>query len=352
MYRAWKARAWGLRTMLFAQSVQDAFEFAKYFRDKGVEAQTITSETGEDQRKLFLDGLRAGTLPILCNYGVLQTGVDVPAVECIGIARNMGLGAFTQAAGRGTRPSEETGKDKLILLNLTDQHHTLSTMGDLFGRHMQAIPSLRGALREKLEEEVAKLPTEVKKALPEEVYARLRAVEMYKSNVFAGNGWKKLQGTSDWRKDSKWGTLFAEKLAFGYSLRFLHKSGRSEYLARDPIEADHAKALGQQYLVRRERREDMEAGNHPDLDKPITPRQLAFLRVRKIGGIPREDKDAYALLKQAHYIQAQKHLKEHKHNFTEEGGMMRFDERARTMVVRHFPLKTPKQRQESIPHSS
>lgn len=137
--QAYKEYADGKRAIAFTVGIQHAEDLAKVFREAGVPAAHVSGQTPPEQRRSILRRLHTGELKVVCNCQVLTEGFDEPAVEVVIMARpTKSLALFTQTVGRGTRPSPETGKTHMILLDVVDStsRHRVVTVNELIGlRH-------------------------------------------------------------------------------------------------------------------------------------------------------------------------------------------------------------------------
>jgi superfamily II DNA or RNA helicase len=120
----------GRRTVVFAAGVQHAHALAALAQQQHLPAAVITGTTPPDQRRAILTQFHDGIIPTLFNVAVLTEGWDEPAIECLILARpTKSLPLFTQIVGRGVRPSPETGKTELTLVDMVDattRHHLIS----------------------------------------------------------------------------------------------------------------------------------------------------------------------------------------------------------------------------------
>lgn len=133
---SWRRKSGGKRALVFAASVDHANALAEAFESEGVPAGVVEGTMGMDVRREVLSDFVSGKILVLANYGVLTEGFDCPSIETVILARpTKSLVLFTQMVGRGTRPSPETGKDSLTLIDLVDQtrRHKLITVADLVG---------------------------------------------------------------------------------------------------------------------------------------------------------------------------------------------------------------------------
>lgn len=112
----WLREAAGLKTILFASSVNHAVALQAAFNNRGVPANIITGNTSTTERQSYLYSLATGEVPVLINCMVLTEGVDVPEIECVAIDRPMKSKVlFVQAVGRGLRLAD--GKSSALVLD-------------------------------------------------------------------------------------------------------------------------------------------------------------------------------------------------------------------------------------------
>jgi len=95
----------GLRGITFTVDVEQAVELAKAFNDAGVPAIAVSAKTPDSVRAEAVRKLRDGKVLQLVNVDLFGEGFDVPAVECVSMARpTMSYGLFVQQFGRALRP--------------------------------------------------------------------------------------------------------------------------------------------------------------------------------------------------------------------------------------------------------
>lgn len=112
----WLSKGEGRPTVAFAVDVNHSKSIVKAFRGAGVPAEHIDANTPDNERLKAIDELRKGRLKVLSNVGILCTGVDMPHVSCLIMARpTLSYNLYIQQAGRGTRPAD--GKQNFILLD-------------------------------------------------------------------------------------------------------------------------------------------------------------------------------------------------------------------------------------------
>ena len=108
----------GKRAVAFCTSIKHAEHVADEFKSAGYRAVAISGESKRSQRVAALNGLRDGSLQVVCNAQLWVAGVDVPQIECIIMLRpTKSLTFYLQAIGRGLRMSPESGKKHLTVLD-------------------------------------------------------------------------------------------------------------------------------------------------------------------------------------------------------------------------------------------
>ncbi len=115
----------------FAVTKAHSKHLMETFLANGVSAVHIEDKTKDTERKEILRAHEAGDIKVICNVGILCTGVDMPWLRAVIMARpTRSKILFIQQAGRGTRPFPN--KDKFFLLDhagniarhgfITDEH--------------------------------------------------------------------------------------------------------------------------------------------------------------------------------------------------------------------------------------
>ena len=112
----WVKLASDRKTVVFASSVEHAVHLSDKFSAAGVCSDYISSKTDPDERREIIDNFRDGNLQVLCNFGILTEGTDIPTISCISLLRpTKQFGLYLQMVGRGLRTAP--GKDELMLLD-------------------------------------------------------------------------------------------------------------------------------------------------------------------------------------------------------------------------------------------
>ena len=105
----WLKRGEARSTFCFCVNRRHAQHVAERFVEAGVAAEYMDGATSREDREEIFDRFRSGETLIICNVGVLTTGIDLD-VRCIILARpTKSRILFVQTIGRGLRTAE--GKD-------------------------------------------------------------------------------------------------------------------------------------------------------------------------------------------------------------------------------------------------
>ncbi|BAV81083.1 putative helicase [Vibrio phage CKB-S1] len=111
-------RRWGenKRAIVFATDVETAEQMAEAFRAAGYTAAALSGETETNERDHCLEQFEAGAIQILVNVDLFDEGFDVPAVECVILARpTQSLAKYLQMIGRALRIMD--GKDYAVIID-------------------------------------------------------------------------------------------------------------------------------------------------------------------------------------------------------------------------------------------
>lgn len=96
--------AWGKRTVAFVTDVDTANKVAEKFNAWGIPAAAISAKTSDEVRAEQIRRLRDGRLWVLVNVDLLGEGFDLPAIECVIMARpTQSLAVYLQQFGRALR---------------------------------------------------------------------------------------------------------------------------------------------------------------------------------------------------------------------------------------------------------
>jgi len=103
--------------LIFCSGVAHSEAVAECFRASGIAAESLDASHSKTERERKLAEFESGRIKALCNVGILSTGYDLPALDCIAFLRpTMSPGLYLQMAVRGMRIVEgKKDKDCLVL---------------------------------------------------------------------------------------------------------------------------------------------------------------------------------------------------------------------------------------------
>ena len=103
--KTWLERAGGRRTVVFAVNVAHSVALRAAFAAAGVSAEHVDGGTPNEQRAAIMGRFASGKTQVLCNCQIASIGFDLPALDCIVMARpTQSLAMYLQMLGRGLRP--------------------------------------------------------------------------------------------------------------------------------------------------------------------------------------------------------------------------------------------------------
>ncbi len=112
----------GKKGIVYTISKAHNKQLCEEFRECGVSAFDIDSDTSAEGRKDIVRRFRNGEIDIICNVDIFTEGFDCPDVEVIQLARpTKSLGLYLQQVGRGLRIS--AGKKKVLFLDNVGLHN-------------------------------------------------------------------------------------------------------------------------------------------------------------------------------------------------------------------------------------
>lgn len=90
--------------LVFSSGVQHSDDLAECFRAHGISAHSLSGLDSSDERDRKIREFEDGTVRAMVNFGILTTGYDFPALDCIAFARGTkSPGLYLQMAVRGCR---------------------------------------------------------------------------------------------------------------------------------------------------------------------------------------------------------------------------------------------------------
>jgi superfamily II DNA or RNA helicase len=132
--QTWLKRGEGRSTFCFCVNRRHAQHVAERFLEAGVAAKYMDGATSREDREAIFSCFRSGETRVICNVGVLTTGVDLD-VRCIIDAKpTKSRILFVQTIGRGLRTAE--GKNHLLILDHAGNHLRLGIVTDIGQDHL------------------------------------------------------------------------------------------------------------------------------------------------------------------------------------------------------------------------
>ncbi|MFM7012135.1 MAG: DEAD/DEAH box helicase, partial [Betaproteobacteria bacterium] len=112
----WRAMASNRRTVVFATNVAHSKHIQQQFLSAGIACEHVDAYTDREERDAIYARLNSGETRVLTNVEVCSTGWDVPAVECMILARpTQSITLYVQMIGRVLRPAP--GKERALVLD-------------------------------------------------------------------------------------------------------------------------------------------------------------------------------------------------------------------------------------------
>jgi superfamily II DNA or RNA helicase len=91
--------------LCFCVNVRHSLHLRNAFRAVGIAAEHLDADSPDNERKRVLSLLRTGAINVVTNCNILSTGVDIPELGAVIMARpTKSRMLFVQQAGRGSRP--------------------------------------------------------------------------------------------------------------------------------------------------------------------------------------------------------------------------------------------------------
>ncbi|WP_083708812.1 sacsin N-terminal ATP-binding-like domain-containing protein [Microbacterium sp. RU1D] len=121
--------AWPI--LVFTPSVLSAQVLAASLGYRGIEAASVSGQTGRQERRDVIQKFQEGKIRVLANCDLLVQGFDAPGVRALYIARpTFSPSAYIQMAGRGLRGKENGGKEECLIVDVADNW---GAMNDFLG---------------------------------------------------------------------------------------------------------------------------------------------------------------------------------------------------------------------------
>jgi ATP-dependent helicase IRC3 len=138
--RAWLSRAAKRKsTIVFCVDLSHVASLTAAFRQHGIDARFVTSDTHPKVRLERLNAFKAGEFPVLLNCGIFTEGTDIPNIDCVLLARpTKSRNLLVQMIGRGLR--KHAGKKNCHVIDMVASLETgIVTTPTLFGLDPQEL---------------------------------------------------------------------------------------------------------------------------------------------------------------------------------------------------------------------
>jgi DNA repair protein RadD len=116
--------------LIFCSGVAHSEAVAECFRSAGIAAESLDATHSKPERERKLADFESGKMRAICSVGILTTGYDFPALDCIAFLRStMSPGLYLQMAVRGMRP--HPGKADCLVLDfagVVEMHGPITTV--------------------------------------------------------------------------------------------------------------------------------------------------------------------------------------------------------------------------------
>lgn len=124
--------------LVFATGIEHSESIVKAFNSNGIKCYGVDSSNDATERESVIEGFKSGKFKVLVNVGILTTGFDHPALDCIIMARcTKSRILYEQILGRELRICD--GKNDALLIDIVDvtSKHDIMSMSDVFGFDVQ-----------------------------------------------------------------------------------------------------------------------------------------------------------------------------------------------------------------------
>jgi superfamily II DNA or RNA helicase len=113
--------------LVFTPNVLSAQVLAASLRYRGVQAASVSGQTGRQERREVIKRFKDGAIQVLANCDLLIQGFDAPGVRALYIARpTFSPNAYIQMAGRGLRGLANGGKEECVIVDMADDFGDMS----------------------------------------------------------------------------------------------------------------------------------------------------------------------------------------------------------------------------------
>jgi DNA repair protein RadD len=151
IFENWKRIAAGKPTVIFASSQAHARHLCEEFNSHGYSFEYMDCNTPDSDRQAILDRVKSGKTTGITNVGIIGTGIDIPNLEVVVLARPTRLvSVYLQCCGRATRLFE--GKEYGIIIDHAGIIERLGFATDDFEWSLDGKETVEDRLQKKKEE--------------------------------------------------------------------------------------------------------------------------------------------------------------------------------------------------------
>lgn len=144
----WLEKGENRQTLCFGVDRAHAKKLQQQFLEAGVPTEYMDAFTEVEEREVIAAKFASGEVKVVCNVGVLTTGIDWD-VRCIILARpTRSEILYTQIIGRGLRTAE--GKDHCLILDHSDTTLRLGFVSDIHHGKLDNGEKTRGIVERKI----------------------------------------------------------------------------------------------------------------------------------------------------------------------------------------------------------
>ena len=114
------------KTLAFCVTINHAEKLAEAFRERGITSVAIHSQTGDLVNASRMAAFERGDHQVYCSVAKLTTGIDVPDIDCILMARpTKSTALYKQKLGRGQRIFP--GKENCLVIDMVGNNEEHGT---------------------------------------------------------------------------------------------------------------------------------------------------------------------------------------------------------------------------------
>ena len=148
-------------TLVFATGIDHCRDIYQEFKRNNISCEYVDSTVEDFIREQIISDFKNGKIKVLVNVGILTTGFDYPAVDCLIYARpTKSKILYTQILGRGLRNAE--GKQDCLVIDVVDicRKYDIQSMTNIFDIEIRNGETLTQAIERNKRDELERLERE------------------------------------------------------------------------------------------------------------------------------------------------------------------------------------------------